>query len=128
MSFALELLQRQNKELREQLEERDETIRQLQERANDKKPTLPSWIPHLTGTERQLLLALSDGRLRSKASIMNELYGLDPNPPNEKIIDVMIHKVRRKLRNTSIQIETVWGHGHKLTPESVAVLRGEAVG
>jgi len=62
------------------------------------------------------LLALRKGTIITKEMFLNHLYGgLDE--PGEKIIDVFICKLRRKLSNASHgvnYIETMWGRGFML--------------
>lgn len=50
------------------------------------------------------------------------LYGLIDEAPEPKILDVYLCKVRRRLMEAQarIDIETVWGRGWRLSPESVA--------
>jgi len=71
---------------------------------------------HLTAKEYQMLelLALRKGMTLTKEMFLSHLYdGMDE--PEAKIIDVFIHKLRKKLANASggkDYIETVWGHGY----------------
>lgn len=44
------------------------------------------------------------------------------NPPDIKIVDVFVCKMRKKLRPYGITIDTVWGRGYLLTAESVLIL------
>jgi DNA-binding response OmpR family regulator len=125
MSVTIELLQRQNRELREQLEERDETIRQLREAASS-GIAIPEWMPHLTATERLMLAIFADGKVHSRENVMDRLYGDRTEAPISKIVDVYIIRLRRKLAPLGIQIETLWGQGWRLTPESIALMRAEA--
>ncbi len=78
---------------------------------------------HLTGKEYQLLelLALRKGSTLTKEMFLNHLYG-GMDEPEQKIIDVFICKLRKKLsdaNNGQHHIETVWGRGYVLRdPES----------
>ena len=114
---------RQTRELRDKLDERDETIRQLRERL-DARPDLPDWLPHLTTTERRLLVLLSDGRLHSKDQLFEAMYPVEADAPEEKIIDVFVCKLRRKLDPLEIFIETHWSRGYRLSAEGLAILLG----
>jgi len=71
---------------------------------------------HLTAQECKLVALLSDGRPRRKEQIMSGIYSdrID-DPPEMKIIDVWVCKVRRKLDPHGVHIETVWGSGYYLT-------------
>lgn len=48
--------------------------------------------------------------------------------PEIKIVDVFVCKARRKLRPFGIEIETIWGRGYRLTPESKAAARAQLAG
>ena len=73
---------------------------------------------HLTGKEYQIieLLSLRRGVTQTKEMLLNHLYGgLDE--PQQKILDVFVCKLRKKLANASSDknyIETVWGRGYVL--------------
>src|ERR1700745_3533274 len=77
---------------------------------------------HLTGKEYQMLelLSLRKGTTLTKEMFLNHLYGgLDP--PQLRIIDVFICKLRKKLANASNGknfVETVWGRGYVLREPS----------
>jgi two-component system cell cycle response regulator CtrA len=62
------------------------------------------------------LLSLRKGMTLTKDVILNQLYG-GMDEPNEKIIDVFVCKLRKKLGlDTDAQdyIKTVWGRGYEL--------------
>lgn len=69
----------------------------------------------LTEYEARFLWLLSDGQPHTKDQIMNSLYydKLD-DPPESKIIDVWLSKLRSKLNNYGISIKTIWGSGYRL--------------
>jgi len=76
---------------------------------------------HLTRNEYQImeLLSLRKGMTLDKEMFMNHLYG-GRDEPEEKIIDVFICKLRKKLAHASggkNYIETVRGRGYALRPE-----------
>ena len=73
---------------------------------------------HLTLKEYQMLelLSLRKGVTMSKEMFLNHLYG-GMEEPAQKIIDVFMCKLRKKLANASggkDYIETVWGRGYVL--------------
>jgi two-component system cell cycle response regulator CtrA len=77
---------------------------------------------YLTDKEYQMLelLSLRKGTTLSKEMFLNHLYG-GTNEPEQKIIDVFVCKLRKKLSNASggrDYIETVWGRGHMLREPS----------
>ena len=67
------------------------------------------------------LLSLRKGMTLTKDVILNQLYG-GMDEPNEKIIDVFVCKLRKKLGlDTDAQdyIKTVWGRGYELRDPAV---------
>ncbi|RYF09321.1 MAG: response regulator transcription factor [Oxalobacteraceae bacterium] len=73
---------------------------------------------HLTGKEYAMLelLSLRKGTTLTKDMFLNHLYG-GMNEPEDKIIDVFICKLRRKLTEAcggQNYIETIWGRGYAL--------------
>jgi two-component system cell cycle response regulator CtrA len=85
----------------------------------DSKTVLMRGIPvHVTKKEYELLelLSLRKGAPLSKEMLLNHLYG-GVREPGQKIIDVFICKLRKKLAdaaNGEDYLETVWGRGYKL--------------
>lgn len=70
-----------------------------------------------TFREYQLLelFFLNKGKLVTREKIMNHLYDHD-NEPDQKIIDVLVCKIRHRLRGAlgdQAVIETVWGLGYR---------------
>ena len=121
-AFRVELLQRQNKQLREQVEELTETVQQLRAQLLPDRGALPEWLPPLTTMEKRLLTALASGRVMPKDRLHEIMYSDDPNGgPQTKIVDVFVCKLRRKLSDF-ISIETVWGQGYRLHPEAIELL------
>lgn len=71
---------------------------------------------HLTGKEYQIveLLSLRKGTTLTKEMFLNHLYG-GMDEPEQKIIDVFICKLRKKLAEATggeNYIDTVWGRGY----------------
>ena len=81
-----------------------------------KEVTVDDKPVYLTGKEYQMLelLSLRKGNTVSKEMFLNHLYGgLDE--PEAKIVDVFLCKLRCKLGEGSRHIETIWGHGYRLS-------------
>jgi two-component system cell cycle response regulator CtrA len=77
---------------------------------------------YLTSKEHQMLelLGLRQGKTVSKEQFLNHLYG-GIEEPEQKIIDVFMCKLRKKLSRASggkDYIETVWGRGYVLREPS----------
>jgi two-component system, cell cycle response regulator CtrA len=72
------------------------------------------------------LLAMRQGHATTKEMFLNQLYG-SMDEPDQKIIDVFICKLRKKLAEASggkNYIETVWGRGYALREPEQAKLAG----
>lgn len=79
---------------------------------------LPAIFP-LTATEERAFKALLSREQWTRESLLASIY-LDANEsdiPDIKIIDVMICKIRKKLKHLGIEIETFWGKGYRISPE-----------
>src|SRR5262249_61614621 len=77
---------------------------------------------HVTGKEYAILelLSLRKGMTLTKEMFLDHLYG-GIDEPEQKIIDVFICKLRKKLFNASggkDYIETIWGRGYSLREPS----------
>lgn len=100
----------------EQLEGDNATLRKM-------LGELPVRLPHtegihLTRLERAILGALyhRQGMVVSKGAIHDAIYQLETGTEetSEKIVDVKLVALRRKLKGTPWRIETIWGQGIKL--------------
>lgn len=78
---------------------------------------------HLTGKEEAILGCLMAKPLATKEMLYHTLYALHEEPPEQKIIDVFICKLRPKLRPWKIEIETVWGRGYSLNTDAKQRIR-----
>lgn len=69
----------------------------------------------LTRIQKSVLYALysAAGRCVSRDQIMAAAYAAY-DAPDEKIIDVSICKIRKKIGQTAWKIVTIWGQGYKL--------------
>lgn len=110
---SLNALREENDTLREQ-------VRQLQEALAPTAILPRSWC--LTKTEERLLRAIRavGPNLLHHERAMLAIYGMWEDMPEQKILDVLVCKIRRKLMEAQaqIRIETVWGRGWRMTPES----------
>lgn len=71
----------------------------------------------LTSAEARVFGALMKRPTWTKEQLMVALYSDRPDdPPEIKIVDVFICKLRKKLRPIGVDIETLWGQGYRLTP------------
>jgi two-component system, cell cycle response regulator CtrA len=77
---------------------------------------------HMTSKEYQILelFSLRKGMTLTKEMLLNHLYG-GMDEPQQKIIDVFLCKLRKKLANASNgkdYFETLWGRGYRLRDPS----------
>lgn len=76
----------------------------------------------LSGREHAIFqhLALNARKVMSKAAIYDAVYGMSEEQPFDKVIDVYICKIRKKIdaaaQSGHRYIETVHGRGYKLSP------------
>lgn len=90
-----------------------------------KRVTVAGETMVLTRREYQTLelLVLRKGGIVTKEAFLNHLYG-GRDEPDEKIIDVYVCKVRKKIASLSkagAYIETVWGRGYSMhEPSAIA--------
>jgi two-component system cell cycle response regulator CtrA len=84
---------------------------------------------HLIGKEKLLFMDLADhfGQVRTKEQLSSNLYILDVDAAEIKIIDVFICRIRKKLNGHHPGlggiIETVWGQGYRLQDTELENLR-----
>lgn len=66
----------------------------------------------LTATEALILRAIAHRKVITREALYTMLYGdrVD-DPPEIKIVDVFVSKIRRRLKSRDIEIGTVWGKG-----------------
>lgn len=107
VSNAVAKLMEENDTLRER-------VRQLMTELGETQAPLPrEW--QLTRTEEALMRALIAREVASRDFIMHFLYCVKPeDAPEPKIIDVLVCRLRPKLKPFGIEIATVWGRGYSL--------------
>ena len=72
-----------------------------------------------TGSERRVFGILMKRDVATKDMMMHALYSGRPDECVEiKIVDVFVCKMRSKLKRYNVSIETVWGVGYRLKPET----------
>jgi len=72
----------------------------------------------LTQQEARVFGVLLHRELATKEALMAALYRDEArDEPDPKILDVYIHKLRKKLQPYGIAIETVWGQGWRVSGE-----------
>lgn len=120
MADRLELLEEECLQLREQIAEMT------------RLPPGTAWPEGLalTRMEGAMLTALvARGFVTQRALLIaTRQYGYtkDAEDVDIKVVQVVICKLRKKLRRFGVRIQTVWGSGYLLRPEDRARLLGEA--
>lgn len=107
-SARLEALEAENERLRDRVTELEEALGFSIE--------LPIYLG-LSPAEARVFGALMKRPTWTKEQLMVALYSHRPDdPPEMKIVDVFICKLRKKLKPIGIEIETLWGQGVRLSP------------
>lgn len=79
----------------------------------------------LTATEARVLGVLMVRECATKDAIMAALYrDLNRDEAQIKIVDVFVCKIRSKLKRFGVAIQTRWGVGYYLAPETKAAIAG----
>ena len=102
----------------EEMEELRERNRQLEAALAGLADTALAMDLGLTPVEYTIFRVLKTHRVVSREALMTALYsGRPQDPPDPKVIDVFICKLRKKLSTATggeNYIETVWGRGYVL--------------
>jgi two-component system cell cycle response regulator CtrA len=77
----------------------------------------------LTPKESKIFGMLMKRELATKETLMQVLYADQVEEPEMKIVDVFVHKIRKKLERFGIPIETKWGLGWYMTADAKATAR-----
>jgi DNA-binding response OmpR family regulator len=76
----------------------------------------------------KVLLQLLDGRPHSRDSLFNALYINRLDQPDLKIIDAFIFKLRRALKPTGIEIQSIWSFEYQMKAEDCAKAKAVLAG
>ena len=88
----------------------------------DAAAMLKSAFPAMTPKLAAMLAILSDGRIHSKENMLARLYaGQADDPPELKIVDVFLCKLRRAVAPFGIAITTHWAAGMQIMAGREAV-------
>jgi two-component system, cell cycle response regulator CtrA len=108
-------LQRENRRLREERDLLKEQVAFLTAALMGENPLPLEW--NLTESEERIMRVILTREYASKDAIMAALYWDKDEPGEDKIVDVMVCKIRKKLKRFGINIKTHWGRGFYLPPE-----------
>ncbi|MFD1328272.1 helix-turn-helix domain-containing protein [Mycoplana ramosa] len=104
--------------LRDEVDMLRERVRQLEAVLVPDGMQIPiEW--KLTASEARVFSHIASRDMATKDSILLAMYS-DRNdlPPEPKIVDVFVCKIRSKLKPFGVVIETVWGQGYRLLDRS----------
>lgn len=103
-------------------DELKEQVRQLNDLLGYMRPG-PTFV-HLTNTECRLFGALMQREVLTKEACLHALYyDRGGDEPEQKIVDVFVCKLRKKLTPHGVVIGTIWGRGYFLSEETKARVR-----
>jgi len=99
--------------LQREVETLRERVRQLEDALTPSAGLPLEW--GLTATEARLFSAIAGREMATKQYLMTALYSDRPDEePEIKIVDVLVCKIRKKLRPFGVEIKTIWGQGYML--------------
>lgn len=87
--------------------------------------SLPALYPlewKLTPTEARVLGCLATRGMMTFDMMMTAIYSDRVDQPLLKILHVWVYKLRRKLKPFDIAIQSIWGVGYSVSPETRARL------
>jgi two-component system cell cycle response regulator CtrA len=108
-------IDRLNEKLREENELLKEQIAFLTAALMGTEPLPLEW--KLTETEERLMRVLMAREYATKDTILAALYWDKDEPGDEKMIDVLVCRIRKKIKRFGIDIKTHWGRGFYLPTE-----------
>lgn len=76
----------------------------------------------LTRAEGRMLACLANGRTWSRQQMRTASWQ-HGDEYETKTVDVLVHKIRKKLRHHGIEIRNDWGSGFYMDPESISKLQ-----
>ena len=77
----------------------------------------------LSPNEAKLFSLLYQKEALTRNAAMIALYGTKSDMPEERILNVYIRYLRKKLAGTGVEIITLWGRGWRLGPGSKAMIK-----
>lgn len=101
-------------EIRELVETLQEENRQLREMLKPPTTYPAEWRLSQQEVELLTILAARAPSAMSKSLIYDALFFDKDEPPQPKIVDVVVSKLRSKLKTLGVEIETIWGFGYRM--------------
>ena len=107
-------------ELRGQVDDGKARIAELELLLFGNRECYTRW--HLTATEAKVLGLLMHGGLKTRDAFLVMMYGdghVEPATAS-RILDLYIFRLRHKLVDDDITIETVWGQGFRMSDKMIS--------
>lgn len=118
-------LERRVQELKERNEVLQETVHRLRQAMIETRPLPRKW--RLTPSEEDILGVMVNREVATYDAMLTVLYSAKGRPEAaQKILQVFICRLRKKLEPFGVKIHTFWGRGWSLSPETRASLRAES--
>lgn len=115
--------------LAERVEYLEEENRQLRDALQcvDAARFPAKWM--LTPAEKRVLTSLQSAPagFRSREAILHAARRREATEGDGHLIEVIIYRLRSKLRDYGVRIHTIRGEGYKLDPESKAIVTGARI-
>lgn len=116
----------QNKDLQERIDYLEEEVAYLKSMIWEDVVIPSEW--KLTSYEVTVVAVLVNQTVATRSACMTALYYDKPeDEPYEKIIDILIHRIRKKISPFGWKIKTYWGHGWWLSDRDRKAIAGGAV-
>lgn len=117
-------LERRLRELQKKNEYLEETVHRLREALTETRLLPREW--RLTPSEENILGVMVNREVGTYEALLTALYLAKGRPEAcQKILQVFICRLRKKVEPYGVEIRTIWGRGWALSPESRASLRAE---
>lgn len=117
-------VERKLRELQKQNDFLQETVYRLREALTETRMLPREW--RLTPSEQNIIGVMVNREVGTYEAFLTALYLAKGRPEaSQKILQVFICRLRKKLEPFGIEIHTIWGRGWALSPAARAMLRAE---
>lgn len=123
----LEIIEADNDRLRQRVAELESEVARLSA-SPEVYMASPSPKFRLTPTEALVFARIVATGFATKRDLLAIVSLGKEKPPEEKIVDVYVCKIRAKLEPFDIVIETAHGRGYKISPENRAIVAAMQAG
>lgn len=111
------------RQLRERIEELEETIRQLLKKEGSRPDSDYCLALRITKRENEVLQVLLSNRTVTHDFLIESVFREEDEVQYERsTLNVFVYKLRKKLRPIGVEIKSIWGSGYYITQEDKQVL------